>query len=55
MCGLLDEYGIVLAAWLLVTMPVLLVSGFVVWAIVRISDARHTYDYTGDQIDGGRQ
>ena len=53
MCGLLDEYGIVLAAWLLVTMPVLLVSGFVVWAIVRISDAHRAYDYTGDQIDGG--
>lgn len=49
MCGLLDEYGIVLAAWLLVTMPVLLVSGFVVWAIVRLSDAK---PFTGDQIDG---
>jgi hypothetical protein len=50
MCGLLDEYGIVLAAWLLVTTPVLLVSGFVVWAIVRISDNERAF--TGDQIDG---
>jgi hypothetical protein len=51
MCDWLNEYWLLVAAWLLVTFPLLMVSGFVVWAIVRISDNERAF--TGDQIDGG--
>lgn len=53
MCTWMDENAVLVAAWLLVTAPLLAASGLALWAIVRIT--RDTRPFTGDQMDGDMQ